>query len=104
MTAATAIFAKSNLKPAEIYLRICQLRFLTCIAHMDPSCLPRQVINSQANAKNGKDGITTKAWIECLKNPDTTELIEENLGFKHGSFKRGKKGKRRKENTKLVVV
>jgi hypothetical protein len=24
------------LKPAETYIRICQLRFLTRIAHMDP--------------------------------------------------------------------
>jgi hypothetical protein len=45
---------KSNLKPVETYLRIRQLRFLTRITHMDPSCLPRQVVNSQANA-NGRE-------------------------------------------------
>ena len=42
------ILEKSNLKPAETYLRICQLCFLTLILdQMDPSCLPRQVIISQ---------------------------------------------------------
>ena len=116
---------KSNLKPAETYLRVCQLRFLTRIAHMDPSRLPRQVVNSQANAngrcsrnvattkraykmalekvglcQNDKGGITTQAWIEHLKNPDTAEIIEANLGLKHGgTFKRGRKEKRRKEYT-----
>jgi hypothetical protein len=47
------ILAKSNLIPAEIYLRIGKLSFFIHIAHMDPSCLPIQVINSQVNA-NGK--------------------------------------------------
>jgi hypothetical protein len=47
------ILEKSNLKPAETYIHINQLRFLTCIAHMDPSCLLRQVINSQATV-NGR--------------------------------------------------
>ena len=47
----------------------------------------------------GRYGITMKPWIECLKNPDTTQLIEENVGLKLWSFKRGRKGKRRKENT-----
>ena len=47
------ILKKSNLKSAETYIRIRQLRFLTRIAHMDPSRLPRQVINSQATA-NGR--------------------------------------------------
>jgi hypothetical protein len=42
------IIKKSNLKSAEIYICIHQLRFLTHISHMDPSCLPRKVINSQA--------------------------------------------------------
>ena len=113
---------KSNLKPVETYLRIRQLRFLTRIAHMDPSRLPRQVVNSQANAngscsrnvattkraykmalekvglcQNEKGGITTQAWIERLKHPDTAELIETNLGLTHGTFKRGRKGKRRRE-------
>ena len=45
------ILEKSNLKSAETYLRIRQLRFLTRIAHMDPACLPRQVINSVDNRK-----------------------------------------------------
>ena len=116
---------KSNLKPAETYLRVRQLRFLTRIAHMDPSRLPRQVVNSQANAngrcswnvattkraykmalekvglcQNDKGGITTQAWIERLKNPDTAEIIEANLGLKHGgTFKRERKEKRRKEYT-----
>jgi hypothetical protein len=27
--------------------------------------------------------------IERLKNPDTAELIEANLGLKQGTFKRG---------------
>ena len=49
--------------------------------------------------QNGKGGIMTQAWIEHLKNPDNAELIEENLGLKHRSFKRGRKGERRKENT-----
>jgi hypothetical protein len=49
--------------------------------------------------QNDKGGITTQAWIEPLKHPDTAELIETNLDLKHGSFKRGRKGKRRKENT-----
>jgi hypothetical protein len=44
------IYKKSNLKSAETYICIRQLHFLTRIAHMDPSCLPRQVINSQATA------------------------------------------------------
>ena len=47
------ILEKSNLKPAETYICICQLRFLAGITHMDPSCLPRQVISSQATA-NGR--------------------------------------------------
>ena len=34
------ILAKSKLKPAETYIRICQLRFLTRIAHMDPPAFP----------------------------------------------------------------
>ena len=91
---------------------------------MEYTCLPRQVVNSQANAngscsrnvatikraykmalekvglcQNDKGGITTQAWIERLKNPDTAELIEANLGLKHQTFKRGRKEKRRKENT-----
>ena len=49
--------------------------------------------------QNGKNGVTKKAWIECLKNPDIAELIEENLSLKYGSFKRGRIGKRRKENS-----
>ena len=32
-------------------------------------------------------------------NPDTVELIEENLGLKHRSFKGGNKEKRTKRNT-----
>ena len=86
------ILEKSNLKPAETYLRIRQLRFLTRIAHMDPARLPRQVINSQATAqgkcsrnvastkraykmalekvglfeKGNSMKITTNLWIDCL--------------------------------------
>jgi hypothetical protein len=45
------ILAKSKLKPAETYICIRQLHFLTCIANMDPARLPRQVINSQATAQ-----------------------------------------------------
>jgi hypothetical protein len=45
------ILEKSKLNPAKTYLRIRQLRFLTCIAHMDPARLPRQVINSQATTQ-----------------------------------------------------
>ena len=119
------ILKKSNLKSAETYIRIRQLRFLTRIAHMDPSRLPRQVINSQATAngrcsknvastkraykmaleeaglfEKGKcGGIKTTLWIECLRNTDTAERIEANLGLTHGSFKKGKKEERRKENT-----
>ena len=48
------ILEKSNLKSAETYLRIRQLRFLTRIAHMDPARLPRQVINSQQATAQGK--------------------------------------------------
>ena len=47
--------------------------------------------------QNDKGGITTQAWIERLKHPATAELIETNLGLTHGSFKRGRKGKRRRE-------
>ena len=43
--------------------------------------------------QNDKGGITMQAWIERLKHPDTAELIETM----HGSFKRGRKGKRRRE-------
>jgi hypothetical protein len=127
------ILKKSNLKSAETYIRIHQLRFLTCIAHMDPSCLPRQVINSQATAngrcsknmastkwaykmaleeqvglfETGKcGGIKTSMWIKCLKNTDTAERIEANLGLKHGSFKKGRKKKeeRRKKKGKYLLV
>ena len=119
------ILKKSNLKSAETYIRIRQLRFLTRIAHMDPSRLPRQVINSQATAngrcsknvastkraykmaleeaglfEKGKyGGIKTSLWINCLRNTDTAERIEVNLGLTHGSFKKGRKEERRKENT-----
>ena len=49
--------------------------------------------------QNSKKGIRTSEWIKCLKNHDTAKLIQEILGLKHRSFKRGKKGKRRRENT-----
>jgi hypothetical protein len=55
------ILKKSNLKSAETYIHIHQLHFLTHIAHMDPSCLPRQVINSQVTT-NGR----------CSKNVAST--------------------------------
>jgi hypothetical protein len=47
------ILEKSNVTSAETYICICQLRFLTHIAYMDPSHLQRQVINSQVTA-NGR--------------------------------------------------
>ena len=119
------ILEKFNLKPAETYLRIRQLRFLTRIAHMDPARLPRQVINSQATAqgkcsrnvastkraykmalekvglfeKGNSMKITTNLWIDCLKNTDTSDRIEANLGLTQGSFKKGRKGERRRRNT-----
>jgi len=119
------IYKKSNLKSAETYIRIRQLRFLTRIAHMDPSRLPRQVINSQATAngrcsknvastkraykmaleeaglfEKGKcGGIKTSLWIDCLRNTDTAERIEANLGLTHGTFKKGRKEDRRRKNT-----
>jgi hypothetical protein len=37
-------------------------------------------------------GITTSEWKDCLKNSDTAELIEANLGLKNRSFKKGRKG------------
>ena len=43
-------------------------------------------------------------WIECLRDPDTSEHIEAKLGLMHGSFKKGRKGERRKENTSIVVI
>jgi hypothetical protein len=119
------ILKKSNLKSAETYIHIRQLPFLTRIAHMNPSLshLPRQVINSQATAngrcsknvastkhaykmaleevglfEKGKCGeIKTSLWIKCLKNTDTAERIEANLGLTHGSFKKGRKEERRKK-------
>ena len=101
------IYKKSNLKSAETYIHIHQLHFLAPITHMDPSRLPRQVINSQATAsglcsknvastkraykmaiedaglfEKGKcGGIKTSLWIDCLRNTDTTEWIEANLGL-----------------------
>ena len=116
------ILAKSKLKPAETYIRICQLCSLTHIAHMDPTCLPRQVTNSQAivqgkcsrNAastkraykmalekvglfeKGNSKKITTNLLIECLKNTDTSDRIEANLRLTQGSFKKGRKGERRR--------
>ena len=51
--------------------------------------------------------IKASLWIECLRNTDTAECIEANLGLKQGSFRNGRKGERRKgerrkENTELV--
>jgi hypothetical protein len=97
---------------------------------MDPSCLPRQVINSQATAngqcsrnvastkraykmaleeaglfEKGKcGGIKTSLWIDCLKNTDTVEHIEANFGLTHGSFKKGGKEERRKKKEKYLLV
>ena len=119
------ILKKSNLKSAETYIHICQLCFLTHIAHMDPFHLPIQIINSQTTAngrclkkvastrraykmalkqvglfeKGKSGGIKTSVWIECLRNPDTAERIETNLRLTHGSFKKGRTEERRKENT-----
>jgi hypothetical protein len=89
---------------------------------MDPSNLPRQVVNSQA-IMNGKCSrnvastktaykmalekvglfekgnsmkITTNLWINCLTNTDTSDRIEANLGLTQGSFKKGRKGERRR--------
>jgi hypothetical protein len=35
----------------------------------------------------------------CLRNTDTTERIEANLGLTHGTFKKGRKEERRRKNT-----
>ena len=40
-----------------------------------------------------------KSVINCLRNTDTAERIEANLRLTHGSFKKGRKEERRKENT-----
>jgi hypothetical protein len=116
------ILEKSNLKPAETYIYIRQLHFLTHIAHMDPACLPRQVINFQASVqgkclrnvastkraykmalekvglfeKGNSMKITMNLWIDCLTNTDTSDRIEMNSGQTQGSFKNGRKGERRK--------
>jgi hypothetical protein len=34
--------------------------------------------------------------IECLKNTDTSDRIEANLRLMQGSFKKGRKGERRR--------
>ena len=48
--------------------------------------------------EKGKCGeIKTSLWIKCLKNTDTAERIEANLGLTHGSFKKGRKEERRKK-------
>jgi hypothetical protein len=73
------ILAKSNLKATETYLRIHQLHFLTRITHMDPSCFPRQVINSQANA-NGN----------CSRNVATTKRAYKMALEKVGLRQNGK--------------
>jgi hypothetical protein len=90
---------------------------------MDPSRLPRQVINSQATAngrysknvastkraykmaleatglfEKGKyGGIKTSLWTDCLRNTDITERVEANLGLTHGTFKKGRKEDRRRK-------
>jgi hypothetical protein len=45
-------------------------------------------------------GIKTSLWIDCLRNTETAERIEENLGLTHGTFKKGRKEEdRRRKNT-----
>ena len=76
------ILKKSNLKKsAETYIRIRQLHFLTRIAHMDPSHLPRQVINSQATV-NGR----------CSKNVASTKHTYKMALEEAGLFEKGKCG------------
>ena len=41
--------------------------------------------------------IMTNLWIDCLKNTDTSDCIESNLGLTQGSFK--KEGKEKEEKT-----
>ena len=36
-------------------------------------------------------GIKTSLWIDCLRNTDTAERIEANLGLTHGTFKKEEK-------------
>jgi hypothetical protein len=71
------VLEKSNLKSAETYICIQQYRFLTCIAHMDPSCFPRQVINSQATM-NGR----------CSKNVASTRRAYKMALEKVGLFEK----------------
>ena len=53
--------------------------------------------------KKGKSGgIKTSLWIECLRNTNTAESIETNLGLTYRSFKKGRKEERRKENLVLA--
>jgi hypothetical protein len=49
--------------------------------------------------KGNKSGTKTSEWIESLRDPDTAERIETNFGLTQRSFKKGRKGERRKENT-----
>jgi hypothetical protein len=44
-------------------------------------------------------GIKTSLWIDCLRNTDTAERIEANLGLTHGTFKKGRKEDKRRKNT-----
>ena len=53
--------------------------------------------------KGNNAGIKTSEWIECLRDPDTAERIETNVGLMHRSFKKGRKGQRRKKHLKVVV-
>jgi hypothetical protein len=49
-------------------------------------------------------GIKTNLWIDCLRNTDTAERIETNLGLTHGTFKKGRKEERRKKKEKYLLV
>ena len=73
------ILAKSKLKPAKTFICICQLRFLMCIAHMDPVRLPRQVINSQATMQG-----------KCSGNVASTKRVLYKMALeKVGLFEKG---------------
>jgi hypothetical protein len=56
--------------------------------------------------ETNQSGIKTGEWIEhCPRDPDIVErILETNVGLKQGSFKKGRKGERRKENTRTVLV
>ena len=65
-----------------------------------PNAHTRWLWRKQKLFEKGKcGGIKTSLWIDCLRNTDTAERIEANLGLTRGSFKKGRREERRKENT-----